>query len=66
MEKDYSQIFWVGRNNTRFRGVSIAGYLPALEAPAPQKPKPELLARSLTKEERQFNKAPSCPFLIRK
>ena len=29
----YDQPFWVGVNNKRFKGVSIDGYLPALEQP---------------------------------
>lgn len=33
MSKDYTQPFYVGRNNQNFRGVSADGYLPALELP---------------------------------
>lgn len=31
---DYTQPFWVGRNNPRFRGISSDGYLPAIEPPS--------------------------------
>jgi len=31
MSEDYTQLFYVGRNNPKFRGVSSDGYLPALE-----------------------------------
>jgi len=31
MSEDYTQPFYVGRNNQKFRGVSPDGYLPPLE-----------------------------------
>lgn len=33
IDKRYDQPFYVGISNTRFKGVSIDGYLPALEEP---------------------------------
>jgi len=42
----YSEPFFVGRGNPRFRGVSASGYLPALEEP--EEPTPEVTPIGLT------------------
>ena len=53
MKMSYDQPFYVGINNKRFRGVSIDGYLPALEFPLEQeKEEPVIITRALTPKER--------------
>lgn len=53
MKMSYDQPFYVGINNKRFRGVSIDGYLPALEFPLEQeKEEPVIITRGLTPKER--------------
>ena len=40
----YDQVFYVGRNNPRFRGVDAFGYLPPLELPELIEEKPPAIA----------------------